>query len=279
MLPTDWRHVVENRVLPQELEALEALVKLGIHPAVTTTTTTTTTDSTTKAALPPAIVGGTNFSDHTSSDEYSEDYSDGDSYHGDGDELGALTICTVGSMLVQASADADHAGPRSRGGDELDLASSGGESPPAKRKSISPNTSKAGKRKRAAAIAGETRTKTALEDVETDSGDDGIYEQHPRATNGSGNVMCPERGCGKFFSHLGNVRRHMLSHSNERKFTCDAARCGKRFTQRSHLKTHARTHTGEKPYQCPRCDKDFSQKGHLKSHVSTHRYQRLGAKL
>ena len=80
------------------------------------------------------------------------------------------------------------------------------------------------------------------------------------------------------FSHLGNVRRHMLTHTNLRQFDCPKKGCGKSFTQRSHLKTHSRTHTGEKPFKCPKCPKSFSQKGHLKSHVATHSVSKGGSR-
>jgi DNA-directed RNA polymerase subunit RPC12/RpoP len=81
----------------------------------------------------------------------------------------------------------------------------------------------------------------------------------------------PECGiCGKNFSHLGNLRRHIVSHTQDRRYNCRD--CGKKFLQRSHLKTHLRIHSGEKPYGCTEhgCNKRFSQKGHLKSHMSTH---------
>ena len=78
--------------------------------------------------------------------------------------------------------------------------------------------------------------------------------------------------CGKILSHSGNLKRHMASHTQARRFACPVPGCGKKFLQRSHLKTHSRVHTGERPFACshPGCGRRFTQKGHLKSHMKLH---------
>lgn len=84
------------------------------------------------------------------------------------------------------------------------------------------------------------------------------------------NLQCDV--CGKTLSHSGNLKRHMASHTQARRFACPHPSCGKRFLQRSHLKTHSRVHTGERPFECSQlgCGRRFTQKGHLKSHMKLH---------
>ena len=59
------------------------------------------------------------------------------------------------------------------------------------------------------------------------------------------NIQCKE--CGKCFSSLGNLNRHLLTHTRERTFQCQI--CFKAFTQSNHLVNHFRTHTGKKTFQ------------------------------
>jgi len=74
--------------------------------------------------------------------------------------------------------------------------------------------------------------------------------------------------CGKYFSSLGNLRRHQLIHSGTRKYCCDV--CGRQFTQSNTLKEHVRIHTGVRPFVCPVCGHGCTQSSQLTTHMRTH---------
>ena len=67
-----------------------------------------------------------------------------------------------------------------------------------------------------------------------------------------------------FFSQLGHLKTHKLSHTGEKEFAC--TQCDKVFSQLGHLMRHKLTHTGEKEFAFTQCDKTFSESGTLKRH-------------
>ncbi len=79
-------------------------------------------------------------------------------------------------------------------------------------------------------------------------------------------IICPHINCNRRFKDNFKLKRHMLIHSGEKKFTCEF--CGKSFSLDFNLRTHLRIHTGEKPYVCgfTGCGKTFSQCSNLASH-------------
>ncbi|XP_014385862.1 PREDICTED: zinc finger protein 557-like [Myotis brandtii] len=79
--------------------------------------------------------------------------------------------------------------------------------------------------------------------------------------------------CGKAFSNVFSLRRHKMTHSEEKPFKCDV--CGKDFLQRSDLRNHNRRHTGEKPYKCRECGKAFSRSSYLRQHERIHPGEKL----
>ncbi|XP_059537221.1 zinc finger protein 705A-like [Myotis daubentonii] len=79
--------------------------------------------------------------------------------------------------------------------------------------------------------------------------------------------------CGKAFNNVFSLRRHKMTHSEEKPFKCNV--CGKAFLQRSDLRNHNRRHTGEKPYKCRECGKAFSRSSYLRQHERIHPGEKL----
>ena len=75
--------------------------------------------------------------------------------------------------------------------------------------------------------------------------------------------------CGKVISTKYSMKRHMDTHTGEKKFTCH--HCGKQYAQDSGLQRHVTViHEGIRRYKCPICSKVFDSNGELKSHQDSH---------
>ena len=78
--------------------------------------------------------------------------------------------------------------------------------------------------------------------------------------------------CGKAFSHLWNLNRHMIHHTGERAHECFI--CQKRFMLASHLKQHMKTHAVFKPHRCVECGRAYAEERDLYIHMKTHYTER-----
>ncbi|XP_072792551.1 myc-associated zinc finger protein [Taeniopygia guttata] len=97
---------------------------------------------------------------------------------------------------------------------------------------------------------------------------------HPNPMEGGENKeSAPKRKshacdtCGKAFRDVYHLKRHRLSHTDERPFQCPV--CQQRFKRKDRMAAHVRSHQGHvhKPYACGHCGKSFSRPDHLNSHV------------
>ena len=58
--------------------------------------------------------------------------------------------------------------------------------------------------------------------------------------------------CKYSCKQTGTLKRHMLTHSEERPFNC--SQCNQAFKRSSELKQHILIHTGKKPHVCDLCN-------------------------
>ncbi|NXP83380.1 MAZ protein, partial [Ramphastos sulfuratus] len=65
--------------------------------------------------------------------------------------------------------------------------------------------------------------------------------------------------CGKAFRDVYHLKRHQLSHSDEKPHQCPV--CQQRFKRKDRMAYHLRGHQGAlaKPYVCSHCAKSFSR--------------------
>lgn len=74
--------------------------------------------------------------------------------------------------------------------------------------------------------------------------------------------------CNKEFQRGTHLRRHILTHTQEKHFICKI--CSKAFSRSDHLTIHETTfHSQERPFGCQLCEKSFKRAEHLRNHMET----------
>ncbi|KAI9503256.1 hypothetical protein BX070DRAFT_183947, partial [Coemansia spiralis] len=53
---------------------------------------------------------------------------------------------------------------------------------------------------------------------------------------------CGVQSCAALFKRPEHLKRHMLTHTQDRPYHCDAKGCGKRFSRRDNYITHTKKH-------------------------------------
>uniref|UniRef100_A0AAV2IUA2 C2H2-type domain-containing protein n=1 Tax=Knipowitschia caucasica TaxID=637954 RepID=A0AAV2IUA2_KNICA len=74
--------------------------------------------------------------------------------------------------------------------------------------------------------------------------------------------------CGKCFSKLQSLTKHMLAHSGQKPFYCNI--CNKGFTQSTYFKRHMECHTSQMTFPCKQCNKTFPTAFKLANHERWH---------
>lgn len=74
--------------------------------------------------------------------------------------------------------------------------------------------------------------------------------------------------CGREFTLLANMKRHVLIHTNIRAYQCHL--CYKSFVQKQTLKAHMIVHSDVKPFKCKLCGKEFNRMHNLMGHLHLH---------
>ena len=87
--------------------------------------------------------------------------------------------------------------------------------------------------------------------------------KHPGGSSTAKNqCTCPE--CGKQFVNANNLRLHMFTHSDEKRFDC--AICGRHFRQPDCRDQHQKTHLADANHICSECGDVFKTSRSLKLH-------------
>ena len=98
----------------------------------------------------------------------------------------------------------------------------------------------------------------------------GTWNSADKSTNAKTNMVAskssePCQICFKTFRDASTLKRHLLTHSDERPYKC--TECDKAFRRKDHLQEHVIVHKLIRPFTCQTCGKSFSRKNGLKTHM------------
>ena len=74
--------------------------------------------------------------------------------------------------------------------------------------------------------------------------------------------------CNKSYKRKEHLKRHLLTHKNERLFKCHFPGCNLKFNVKHHVPKHFKCVHGPPQYQCDFCTEKFQKKRHLKKHMA-----------
>ncbi len=97
-----------------------------------------------------------------------------------------------------------------------------------------------------------------------------VSQEPVSGTSEAQTFACTWPGCGRLFRAQFSLNRHMVLHTEAKRYTCNV--CQRTFSLPQYLREHEYTHTKEMPYVCgvAGCTMRFRQAGKLSLHRRTH---------
>ena len=86
------------------------------------------------------------------------------------------------------------------------------------------------------------------------------------------NFICSYEGCGRKCPDATKLKRHLQTHTGEKKIVCTFEGCGKVFSSEVSLNQHLKTHSKNNYHTCPyeECGRRYAHESKLKAHIKSH---------